>query len=179
MAPTDDHDAVVAAIEELRMSQGTAIGEAVAASVAAVAEAATDVTLADGETAAPTSVVLLSDGSNTQGRSIEDSVEIATAAAVPVSTIAHGTADADVTVQGQRIQVPVDTAALESLATATGGQAYTAESGSELEEVYADIGEQVGTTTERKDVSSAFAGMALLVTLGAAGGSLAWSPRLP
>ena len=96
-----------------------------------------------------------------------------------MSTIDYGTADATVDVQGQSVSVPVDTAALASLAEATGGQAYTAESSDELEEVYADIGEQVGTTTERQDVSSAFAGLALLVTLGAAGGSLAWSPRLP
>jgi len=175
VAPTDDHDAVVAAIQDLQMSSGTAIGEAVAASVAAAAES----TLAEGEEPAPTSVVLLSDGSNTQGRSIEDSIEVATAAGVPVSTIAYGTADAAVDVQGQPVSVPVDTDALETLATATGGEAYTAESSSELQDVYADIGDQVGTTTERRDVSSAFAGMALLVTLGAAGGSLAWSPRLP
>lgn len=175
VAPTDDHDAVASAIEGLRMGQGTAIGEAVAASVAAAAGA----TPAEGEEATPASVVLLSDGSNTQGRSIEQSIETATAAGVPVSTIAYGTADAAVDVQGQSVSVPADTDALESLATATGGEAYTAESSSELEDVYADISDQVGTTTERQDVSSAFAGMALLVTLGAAGGSLAWSPRLP
>ncbi|RBY75442.1 VWA domain-containing protein [Blastococcus sp. TF02-09] len=175
VAPTDDRDAVVSAIEDLQLGQGTAIGEAVAASVAAAGETA----LAEGEEPTPTSVVLLSDGSNTQGRSIEESIQIATRADIPVSTIAYGTADAAVSVQGQRVSVPVDTAALETLATDTGGEAYTAESSSELQDVYADIGDQVGTTTEREDVSSAFAGMALLVTLGAAGGSLAWSPRLP
>ncbi|MGY1848153.1 MULTISPECIES: VWA domain-containing protein [unclassified Blastococcus] len=175
VAPTDDHEAVVSAIEELRMSQGTAIGEAVAAAVAAVGQAPVE----DGAEPVPASIVLLSDGTSTQGRSVEDSVEVATTAGIPVSTIAYGTSDADVSVQGQRVSVPVDTAALADLAAATGGQAYTAESGSELEDVYADIGEQVGTTTEREDVSSAFAGVALLVALGAAGGSLAWSPRLP
>ncbi|MGY1636819.1 hypothetical protein ACI78V_09215 [Geodermatophilus sp. SYSU D00742] len=35
------------------------------------------------------------------------------------------------------------------------------------------------TGTARQDVSSGVAGMALLVTLGAPGGWLAWSPRLP
>ncbi|MGY2066082.1 VWA domain-containing protein [Blastococcus sp. SYSU DS0619] len=175
VAPTDDHEAVVSAIEELRMSQGTAIGEAVAAAVAAAGQAPVEA----GEEPVPASIVLLSDGTSTQGRSVEDSVEVATTAGIPVSTIAYGTSDADVSVQGQRVSVPVDTAALADLAAATGGQAYTAESGSELEDVYADIGEQVGTTTEREDISSTFAGVALLVALGAAGGSLAWSPRLP
>jgi len=175
VAPTDDRDTVVSAIEDLQLGQGTAIGEAVAASVAAAGETA----LAAGEEPTPTSVVLLSDGSNTQGRSIQDAIEIATGADVTVSTIAYGTDGGAVRVQGQQISVPVDTAALETLATDTGGQAYTAESSSELQDVYADIGDQVGTETQREDVSSMFAGMALLVTLGAAGGSLAWSPRLP
>ncbi|MGY1743461.1 MULTISPECIES: VWA domain-containing protein [unclassified Blastococcus] len=175
VAPTGDHEAVVAAIEDLQMSEGTAIGEAVAASVAAAAQAAT----ADAEEPTPSSVVLLSDGTNTQGRSIESAAEVATEAGIPVYTIAYGTGEGAVSVQGQAVSVPVDTAALASLASATGGTAYTAASSDELEDVYADIGEQVGTTTERQDVSSAVAGMALLVTLGAAGGSLAWSPRLP
>ena len=70
VAPTDDRDAVVSAIEDLQLGQGTAIGEAVAASVAAASETAP----AEGEEPTPTSVVLLSDGSNTQGRSIEESL---------------------------------------------------------------------------------------------------------
>ena len=175
--PTDDHAAVVRAVEDLQLGQGTAIGEAVAAAVAAAGSAPTE----EGEEVAPARVVLLSDGTSTQGRSIEDAVPVATAAGVPVSTIAYGTAGdgGSVSVQGQQVSVPVDTEALAALAEATGGQAYTAESSSELEDVYADIGEQVGTTTERQDVSSAFAGLALLAGLGAAAGSLAWSPRMP
>jgi len=174
--PTDDHAAVVRAVENLQLRQGTAIGEAVAAAVAAAAQAPTE----EGEEAAPARVILLSDGTSTQGRSIEDAVPVATAAGVPVSTIAYGTdGGGSVSVQGQQVSVPVDTEALASLAEATGGQAYTAQSSGELEDVYADIGEQVGTTTEHQDVSSAFAGFALLAGLGAAAGSLAWSPRLP
>ena len=174
--PTGDHAAVVAAIASLHLEQGTAIGEAVAASVAAASASSAE----DGEEAAPARVVLLSDGTSTQGRSVEDAVPVATAAGVPVSTIAYGTdGGGSVSVQGQQVSVPVDTEALAALAEATGGQAYTAQSSGELEDVYADIGEQVGTTTERQDVSSAFAGLALLAALGAAAGSLAWSPRLP
>jgi len=88
-----------------------------------------------------------------------------------VHTIAYGTDGGSISVQGQKVSVPVDTEALAALASSTGGTAYTAASSDELEDAYAESGEQVGTTTERQDVSSAVAGMALLVTLGAAGGS--------
>jgi len=173
VAPTEDHEAVVQAIADLALQPGTAIGEAVAASISSIS--------ADlaAEEQAPARVVLLSDGTNTQGRSVDEGVAVATAAEVPVSTIAYGTADGTVTVEGRTIAVPVDGPALEELATATGGQAYAAESGEELAEVYADIGEQVGTTTERHEVTAGFVGVALLAALAAAAASLAWSPRLP
>jgi Ca-activated chloride channel homolog len=175
VSPTDDHETVVAAIKRLQMGQGTAIGEAVAASVATAAQTTNE----DGAKPSPARIVLLSDGSNTQGRSIDDAVGVATAAGIPVSTIAYGTAEGTVTVQGRTLAVPVDGPALEQLATATGGQHYAAESSDELSAVYDDISKQVGTTTERREISAAFAGLALLATFGAAGASLAWSPRMP
>jgi len=174
VSPTQDHDSVVAAIKRLQMGQGTAIGEAVAASVATATQAAGE------EGQAPSArVVLLSDGSNTQGRSIEDAISVATTAGVPVSTIAYGTPEGTVTIQGRTIAVPVDGPALQQLASATGGQSYSAESSDELSQVYADISKQVGTTTERREISAAFAGLALLATFAAAAMSLAWSPRMP
>jgi len=173
VAPTQDHDAVVQALHDLTLQSGTAIGDAVAASVAA---AAADVAE---EEQAPTRIVLLSDGTNTKGLTVEEGATAASDAGIPVSTIAYGTADGTVTVEGRTISVPVDTPALEQLATATGGQAYTAQSSEELEQVYADIGDQVGTTTERREVTAGFVGVALLAALAAAGASLAWTSRLP
>ena len=175
VAPTDDHAAVVAAIDRLRMGEGTAIGEAVAISVSTAAQVVTG----DGEAPTPARVVLLSDGTNTQGRPVEEAIDLAIAAGVPVSTIAYGTAEGTVTVQRRTIPVPVDVQTLEQLADDTGGQAYAAESSDELDQVYADISEQVGTTTERQEISAAVAGLALLAALGAAAASLAWSPRMP
>ena len=75
--------------------------------------------------------------------------------------------------------MPVDADALRALAEGTGGAAYTAESGEELAEVYADIGSSIGTRTERQDVSAWFAGAGLLAAALAAAFSLAWFSRLP
>ncbi|MCW2779037.1 MAG: von Willebrand factor [Frankiales bacterium] len=170
---TQEHTAVVDAIARLGLGQGTAIGEAVLASVDAVAAVPTAV----GTGAAPAHVVLLSDGANTQGRSVASAVQRAQAAGLPVSTIAYGTADGTVAVQGELVRVPVDAPALADLAAQTGGRSYAAATGDELQDVYASIGSSIGTTTERREVGSGVAALALAGAVVAAGSALLWSPR--
>lgn len=172
--PTRDHDAVTSAVRALDLAPGTAIGEAVVSSLAALRS----VEVADSEARPPSQVVLLSDGANTVGRPISAGVDEAVEDEVPVTTIAYGTAEGEVVVQGTRIQVPVDVEALEELAQDTGGQAYQAESGDELDAVYDDIGTRVGTTTEQREVTPGFAGVALLAVLGAGAAGLRLSPRI-
>ena len=171
VAPTQDRTAVTAAIDDLTMDGGTAIGEAVASSVGAAAAAAA------GVDDVPAHVVLLSDGANTAGRSVGDAVQEAVSAGVPVSTIAYGTPEGEVEVDQRRIRVPVDAPALADLADGTGGTAYEAASGDELEDVYDDIGSAVGTTSEPREVSAGVAGLGLLSAVGAGAAALAWSPR--
>jgi Ca-activated chloride channel family protein len=127
----------------------------------------------------PARIVLMSDGSNTSGRGLDEAAQAATAAGVPVSTIAYGTADGTVTINGQTQRVPADTDSLRGLAEDTGGQAYEAASGEELGEVYAAIGSSIGTRTERQEVSAWFVGAGLLAAAAAAAFSLAWFSRLP
>ena len=123
--------------------------------------------------------VLLSDGTNTVGRTPAVAAEAAQEAGVPISTIAFGTPEGVVVVQGERIEVPVDGPSLDRLARSTGGSSFTAESGAELSEVYEDIGTQVGTTTERREVTDVVTGVGLLLAVAAAAASLVWSARLP
>ena len=175
VAPTRDHRAVAAAVEDLELDESTAIGEAVFASLAAVRAVA----VAPGEEPPPARVVLLSDGTNTVGRSLSTAAQAAREAGVPVSTIAYGTPEGTVVVGGDTIPVPVDVDALERLAADTEGSSFTAESGEELSSVYDDIGGQVGTTTEVREISARFAGVGLALALAAAAASLVWSARLP
>ena len=172
---TQDHELVVQAVKSLQLGPSTAIGEAVFASL----EAVRAVPAEPGQPAPPARIVLLSDGTNTVGREVSQAAEAALDAGVPVSTIAYGTPGGVVEVQGELIPVPVDGPALERLAEATGGSAFTAESGEELSAVYEDIGSQVGTTTERREVTAAVTGVALALGLGAAVASLVWGARLP
>ena len=77
------------------------------------------------------------------------------------------------------VPVPVDRASLRALAESTGGTAFTATSAGELTKVYADIGSQVGFTTEQRPVTDRVVGVALAVALLTALASLAWFARLP
>ncbi|MFC7492212.1 VWA domain-containing protein [Knoellia alttitudinis] len=174
-APTTDHDSVAATLDNLPMANSTAIGEAVFTSldqVASMAEGEADVDV-------PARIVLLSDGTNTSGRSPDEAATAATEAAVPVSTIAYGTQDGTVELQGQVIPVPVDVESLATLAEGTGGQAYTAESGDELAEVYDDIGSSIGWRTEPREITPYLSALGFLLGLAAGAMSLRWFARLP
>lgn len=173
--PTQEHELVVSAVRALELGPSTAIGEAVFASL----DALRTVPGAPGQEPPPARIVLLSDGTNTVGREVSEAAQAAREAGVPVSTIAYGTPQGVVEVQGQLIPVPVDQPALERLAEDTGGTSFSAESGEELAAVYEDIGSAVGTTTERREVTDAVTGAALALAIGAAVASLVWGARLP
>lgn len=174
-APTTDHAQAQQQIADLQLSGGgTAIGESVFSSVdqieAMVAES-------DGEPV-PSRVVVLSDGSNTAGRSPDAAATAATEAGIPVSTIAYGTEDGIMPNSRGGTRVPVNGETLAQLAEATGGTAYAAETGEELRDVYADIGSSIGWRTEQRDVTPYLAALALLISVSAGALSLRWFSRL-
>ena len=171
-APTQDHAAGGTAIESLPLGGATAIGDAVTTSVQSAAELDTAASTATSKTPAPVRIVLLSDGSNTAGSSVASGVTAATAAGYPVSTIAYGTQDGVVVQDGRQIRVPVDRAALAAIAEDTGGTSYEATSSEQLQDVYDDIAADVGTRTERRDITGRLAALSALLAFGAAGGSL-------
>ncbi|WP_300402063.1 VWA domain-containing protein [Nocardioides sp.] len=176
--PTSDHEAAVTALDNLRLDEGTAIGDGVMTSLAQIeSTAATDGTGLD--TDVPAQIVLLSDGTNTVGSSLDQAAGAAAEAEVPVSTIAYGTPTGTVTVDGQLVPVPVDQASLDALAQATGGIGYAAETAEALDEVYDDIQSSIGFTTEQRDVTPYVIAIALLLGLLAAAMSLRWFARLP
>ena len=171
--PNRDRATLLDALASLPLGGGTAIGDAVGASVTA-AQAVVKT-----GSKAPVRIVLLSDGANTVGQSVEAGAQQAVAAGTPVTTIAYGTPDGVVEIRGQDIPVPVDAAALGRLAQTTGGQAYTARDSDQLKDVYDHIGKEVGSTSQRRDQTAALTGLGLLTGLGAAAASLVWFRVLP
>ena len=176
--PTLDRDTVKKAIDGLRLAERTAIGEAIFSSLDAI-RVFSLATTARGDKPPPARIVLLSDGSNTYGRSVSSAITAAQKAHVQISTIAFGTPNGTVTgSNGEQVPVPADTATLSQIALQTGGTFHTATSVGELQAVYRDIGSQIGYTTKQRDISWRFLAVGLLFTLAAAGASMLWSGRL-
>ncbi len=185
--PTEDHDAVAKALDQLRLGEGTAIGSAVQSAVEAIKAdttqngATTTTTAPDSTSTAPAAtIVLLSDGETTVGVPNDTAAQQAADAGIPVNTIAFGTDAGTVrTPDGQDVNVPVNRAALARIAQQTGGQGLSAESASELDSVFNKLGHDVNQHPVTKEVSDWFAGGAFALLALAGLGSLAWFSRLP
>ena len=174
--PTTDHGDVRRAINDLDLAEGTAIGEAIFASLDALA---TLPEAEDPDEGVPASIIVISDGETTVGRPDEDGVAAAQDADVSVSTIAFGTDDGLIFVEGQPVPVPPDLPAMREIADDTGGVFFEAESGGELEAAYEDLGTSIGFETEDQPVTEWFVGAALVALLAAGALSLLWFARLP
>ncbi len=173
--PTTDHTLLKRNIDNLQLGPATAIGEAIYASLGAVAS----VPAQPGQKPPPARIVLMSDGATTVGRPNAAAAKAAADASTPVSTIAFGTQTGTVTVEGNPVRVPVNKDALRVIADETKGSFFEASSAKELKKVYADIGSSVGYRTERKEATAFFVGLGLVFALVAAATSLVWFSRLP
>jgi len=176
-SPTVDHQAVLAGIDRLILGTGTATGEAIYTALDALA-AANDTAGAAATTHGGSAMVLLSDGVPTVGRPVLGAAQDAADEGVPISTIAFGTADGTVTVQGRLISVPADPDTMASVAEITSGKFFKAVSAKELRSVYKDIGTRVGYETEQRDASGPILTLAVVALLAASGLALFWNGRL-
>jgi Ca-activated chloride channel family protein len=175
--PTTDRAAVANALDNLDLAESTAIGDAVFTSLTAIENFQSTVEAGDAEPP-PARIVLLSDGYNTVGRPETQAIDAAREAGVPVSTIAFGTDYGTLDLNGETVPVPVDRATLEEIADQTGGSYSEAASAAELEQVYADLGSQIGYTTEPQDISPRFVRAGVVLVLLGAVLSLLWTNRL-
>jgi Ca-activated chloride channel family protein len=168
--PSTDREQLRRGIESLQADGATAIGDAVVTSLQAIQEA-------QGGTAQPDSarILLLSDGSNTDGVSLAEAVDRAQGASVPVFTVALGTQDG--TLPDGR-PVPPDAEALRAIADQTGGRAYESRDADSVARVYEELGSFIGTQRELREVTPWAAGLAVLLLAGAAGAWWRWGVRL-
>ncbi|GAA2178643.1 VWA domain-containing protein [Brooklawnia cerclae] len=174
--PTTDRGMVDRVIDAMDLQDGTNIGDAITASLSAIAQAPGD----EGDDPAPAIIVLLSDGQNTGGST--DPLTAADQAKqqdVPIYTIAFGTLNGYVDVDGQRYNVAPDTELLGQIATATGGQALDAKSASQLNDVYTHMQSEVGYEDVKKEVTAQWALYALAFAIVAAFGAVSMAARWP
>jgi Ca-activated chloride channel family protein len=173
VAPTTDHDRLKDGIAHLTMGESTAIGEAVFASLQAIAAVPSD----PAHPPPPAHIVLLSDGKTQIGRSDESAARAAAAAGVPVTTIAFGREDGYIVAPDEpdkHLPVPVDRDALGAIAGATKGSYFEAASPGELRRAYEEIATTVAyTTVGQRDSPAPFVVGALALLLAASAVSMA------
>jgi Ca-activated chloride channel family protein len=177
--PTTNHAAVLDAISSLAPGPGTAAGEAIYAALGAIKSNANGVQPAAQKTRddLAATIVLLSDGATTTGRPVAPAAQAAADAGVPITTIAFGTDQGTVQVQGQVVPVPADPQTMASVAKASGGKSFVAASASQLKAVYKDIQGRVGYTTQTREIGRAFVAIALVALMAAVAASLLWTAR--
>ena len=172
--PTTERDVLSNALKTLQPISGTATG-------AGLRTALDDLQIGPDSTGRrpPSAIVLLSDGSATDGTAAYEVANEAKRLHVPIYTVALGTPNGTIELGGQVLRVPPDPEALERIASLSGGEAFEAEDSDQLGAVYDRLGSQLGTKPEQREVTVLFAGAGLLLLAGAMAASLSLGGRLP
>jgi Ca-activated chloride channel family protein len=172
--PTLEHQVVIDSLGRLEPGRGTAAGDAIDASLEAIASV-----LGTGEEVSDfaATIVLLSDGATTSGMDPAEAAQLAADAGVPVTTIAYGTDGGTVEVEGDIVPVPADPVAMEAIADATDGSFFEAASASQLRAVYEDIQGRVGFTVEQREIVLWFLTIGLIALVLALLSSMVWQAR--
>lgn len=174
--PTTDRGVTQRAIAALELADGTAIGDSIDAALRAVDQAPPG---EDDEEPAPAMIVLLSDGASTEGAAPDQAVSRAKGRDIPVFTIAYGTQNGFVDIDGQRENVAPDTATLERIAVETGGRSVDADDAESLATAYRQIGSVVGYEDVKKPITAQYAFAALGFAIVAALGAVMMAARWP
>jgi len=177
-SPTRSRADARAAIDRMAVSGGTATGEAIATAMTALRNTPGE----DGRRP-PGAIVLISDGTSTDGRDPLATARQAARLHIPIYTVALGTRHGTIRIPGRdgqdRVErVPPDPSSLAAIAHASGGRAFTAATTSGLDAVYERLGSQLGRRDVHRQVTAAFAAGGLVLLLGGAALSLRWFHRL-
>ncbi|GAA1775937.1 VWA domain-containing protein [Luedemannella helvata] len=217
VAPTEDKDALRKAIDGLRTARGTAIGLGILTAIDAIAEinpdvAATGVELPGGGGAGgeyePDTIVVLTDGANTQGVDPVTAAEQAAARHLRVYTIGFGTTNPAPAVctpdqiggdaafggppgmgrgpggfggygGGAGRYRDLDEETLTKVASLTGGEYFQAEDAKELTEVLIDLPTAISLQREDVELTAWFALTGALLVLTAVTLSQWWTRPSP
>ena len=190
VSPTTDREPIKRAVDGLKLAESTATGDAILAALQSIETFSQALVGASGEGPPPARIVLMSDGGQTVpgGPGAEDQPRGSFTAArkaaevhVPVSTISFGTDYGTIELDADKppVSVAVDADAMRRIAELSKGQFFTAASESELRQVYAQLGEQIGYEMRKVDTSRPWlAGGALMLFVGV-GAGIGLGRRLP
>ncbi len=190
--PTRDRDAVVAAINRLRLQRGTAVGSGILASLESIIEELGGRPLSEapepaGEldplaerTFAPAIIVLLSDGQSNTGPDPLEVVVEAASRGIRIYTIGLGSPEGVVLRFFNRsFRVRLDEETLKRIAEKTDGAYFKAGSEADLREIYENLGSRLVFHREKTEITALFAALAAALLVAAGVLSLLWFNRLP
>jgi len=186
VAPTEDRELVVTALDTLTPGEGTAIGDAVALSLrVGQPQEAPGGEQEEAAEAPPRAILLISDGARDGGQ-VEpgEAAQQAKRMGVPVHTVLVGTPDGVVEEQltggFRRItRVPTNPETLEQVAATSGGTFFQAPDAAALSEVYEELGSRLGTREQDREITDVFAAIAVALLLIAATTSVFLFRRVP
>ncbi|MBK0869835.1 MULTISPECIES: VWA domain-containing protein [unclassified Saccharopolyspora] len=181
--PTTDRTSVKQAIDNLTLSEATATGDGINASMSAIDSFGKMVGGPEG--APPARIVLMADGGQTIPRDLDaprgayTKAGEAKKANIPITTISFGTRHGTIDIEGQPQPVDVDDEAMEEIAGLSGGEFHKAASAEQLRRVYATLGEQIGYEIKHTDASKPWLVLGTLTAIVAAALALLFGRRLP
>jgi Ca-activated chloride channel family protein len=173
--PVTDHDVTRRVVDNQIADGGTATGEALNAALELLRQGKSEPPKAS-------AIILLSDGARTVGRDPIPVAEQAARLKVPIYTVALGTEDALVPNPDPLqppLPAPPDPATMRQIARITHARSFTADDAGKLRSIYKSLGSQLGSKTEKRELTVGFGLAGLVLLLGAAGTSLRLGGRLP
>jgi Ca-activated chloride channel homolog len=185
--PTYDREQLLKGLPRKPELEGTALGDAIVSAVV-VAKKAVGAGK-PGQPHPPATILLVSDGAQNTGRVTPvAAAKQAVKAAIPVSTVALGTA-AGVVHQTVPIgtggktfplvqQVPVDATTLRAVAAAGGGKFYAAHSSNQLDQVYKALKSRLVYTKQYREITVGVTIAALVAMLAGVALTAYWFRRL-
>lgn len=191
--PTNDQEAILAAIDRLAPQRGTSLGSGILASLNAIALNRGEIPVTGNSltpiptptpvpygTYIPAAIVLLTDGENTTNQDPIEAAQTAAEQGVRVYTIGVGSAAGTaLTVNDFTVFTQLNEPMLQQIAFLTSGAYYNAQSEADLREIYQNLEVQVVVKPEKTEITSILTGVSMMFMLLGGAFSLVWFSRLP
>ena len=186
--PTDDNDALLATIDRLVPQSGTSLGRGILTALNMVypesylnsegtAPAAGDASQA---ALAPSIIVLLTDGENTDPPDPVEAAQLAIDRGVRVYTVGLGTSEgAVVEIDGFNLFTSLNEPVLQEVALTTEGEYFRIEELDDAPQVYEEMETEFIVESREIEITSILGAVSMLVLLIGGGLSLLWFGRVP
>jgi Ca-activated chloride channel family protein len=177
-SPTTNHALAAAALGQMPQTRGgTAVGEALQTALHELAAVPRV-----GGKRPPGAIVLISDGASNVGIGPLTVARQAAAQHIPIFTISVGTPSGTIPVKRASrtvtTPVPVSGEQLAQIAAASGGRTFKASDAAGVNAAYAHLAAHLGQKQVKQEITTSFAGAALLLLLLGSALTLRWFGRL-